>query len=237
VPPLPPGLTYVEVSAGTVHALARRSDGSVVAWGQSGSLLNVPPLPAGVGYVEIAAGTVHNLARRSDGVVVAWGDNAYGQCNVPALPPGSAFAKIAAGHLKSTARIDHAASALSVGSGCGGPGPNPPTLTAGTPRIGQPVTLSLAFGTPNAAGFLYSSSIPAAPMPVGSGCVVQLDLTTFVAVAPVAANATGAWSLTAGVPNLPSLAGVQLALQAALFGTAAPLGLDITNGLFATLGY
>ena len=33
VPALPGGLTYVEVAAGDGHTVARRSDGSVVAWG------------------------------------------------------------------------------------------------------------------------------------------------------------------------------------------------------------
>ena len=42
---LPSGLSYVEVAAGGYHTLARRSDGSVVAWGENGSgQCNVPAL-------------------------------------------------------------------------------------------------------------------------------------------------------------------------------------------------
>jgi hypothetical protein len=33
VPALPPGLSYVQVAASSRHAVARRSDGSAVAWG------------------------------------------------------------------------------------------------------------------------------------------------------------------------------------------------------------
>src|SRR5439155_6135608 len=57
VPALPPGLTYVEVSAGAQHSAARRSDGSIVAWGNNSSgQCNVPALPPGLTYVEVSAG-------------------------------------------------------------------------------------------------------------------------------------------------------------------------------------
>ena len=54
----PAGLTYVEVAAGDcVTRSARRSDGSVVAWGDNAyGQCNVPALPAGLTYVEVAAG-------------------------------------------------------------------------------------------------------------------------------------------------------------------------------------
>jgi len=70
--------------------VARRSDGSVVAWGDNFyGQSNVPALPPGLSYTELAAGEHHTAARRNDGSVVAWGENSYGQCNVPAPPPGS----------------------------------------------------------------------------------------------------------------------------------------------------
>ena len=37
VPALPSGLTYVEIAAGGYQTVARRSDGSVVAWGDNSS--------------------------------------------------------------------------------------------------------------------------------------------------------------------------------------------------------
>lgn len=80
---------YVEVAAGGYHTVARRVDGSLVAWGYniSGECV-VPATPVGLTYVEIAAGWGHTVARRSDGSVVAWGENSHGQCNVPVLAPG-----------------------------------------------------------------------------------------------------------------------------------------------------
>ena len=105
VPALPPGLTYVQVAAGTSHSLACRSDGSIAAWGFNGDgQCNVPPLPSGLTYVEVAGGTGHTVARRSDGSVVAWGLNSFGQCNVPPLPSGLTYVEIASGYFHSVAR-------------------------------------------------------------------------------------------------------------------------------------
>ena len=74
------------------HTVARRSDGSVIAFGSNtNGQCNVPALPAGLTYVEIAAGAYHTVARRSDGSVVAWGLNGDGECNVPPLPAGLTY--------------------------------------------------------------------------------------------------------------------------------------------------
>jgi hypothetical protein len=54
---------------------------------------------------------------------------------------------------------------------------------------------------------------------------------------PVSTTSLGAWSGGLAVPMIAGLAGIQLALQAALFGTPAPLGFDLSNGLIVTAGY
>jgi hypothetical protein len=68
------------------------------------------------------------------------------------------------------------------------------------------------------------------------GCNVFIDLATLVQWLPFATEAAGVWSTSFMLPNTPALIGAQVALQAALFPTAAPLGIDITNGLLETLG-
>ena len=133
------------------------------------------------------------------------------------------------------ARYGLAASVVSVGTGCGGAGT--PTLGCDAPRIGANVTFALTQGTPSASGVLYFSGIPAAPTVLGSGCVVQLDLATFTPLVSVATNAIGFWALTAAVPLDQDLVGLQGALQIALFGTTGPIGVDLSNGLIATIGY
>ncbi len=63
VPAAPAGLRYVEVAAGYAHALARLSDGSVVAWGDNSlRQCNVPVPRSGTGYVAIAASPFQSMA-------------------------------------------------------------------------------------------------------------------------------------------------------------------------------
>ncbi|MBG0831585.1 hypothetical protein HS041_28025 [Planomonospora sp. ID67723] len=71
----------VQVAAGVGHGLALKSDGTVVAWGDTD---DVPALPSGLtDVVQVAAGVGHGLALKSDGTVVAWGSNAQDQTAVP----------------------------------------------------------------------------------------------------------------------------------------------------------
>lgn len=83
---VPNGLTgVVAISGGGLHALALKSDGTVVLLGSTGE--NDPP-PGLSDVIAVAAGKYHSLALKKDGSVVAWGDNSYGQTDVPAnLPP------------------------------------------------------------------------------------------------------------------------------------------------------
>ena len=84
---------YVQLAAGTNHALGLRADGSVQTWGDhSSGQGEAPALPPGLTYVELSAGGGgsfgipmgpayfygFSVARRNDGSVVAWGDNTSG---------------------------------------------------------------------------------------------------------------------------------------------------------------
>jgi alpha-tubulin suppressor-like RCC1 family protein len=80
---VPAGLIGVTaIAAGWDHALALKSDGTVVAW--DGNQHGESTVPDGLsGVVAIAAGQDHSIALKSDGTVVAWGRNNLGQCTVP----------------------------------------------------------------------------------------------------------------------------------------------------------
>lgn len=80
---VPSGLVGVTaIAAGWDHALALKSDGTVVAW--DGNQYGESTVPEGLsGVASIAAGQDHSLALKSDGTVVAWGRNHLGQCTVP----------------------------------------------------------------------------------------------------------------------------------------------------------
>jgi alpha-tubulin suppressor-like RCC1 family protein len=70
-----------QVSAGEMHVIALRRDGTVIGWGNSAVRHTVP---SGLGGVSaICAGNDHSLALRADGSVVAWGKNGYQQLQGP----------------------------------------------------------------------------------------------------------------------------------------------------------
>ena len=64
-----------------------------------------------------------------------------------------------------------------------------------------------------------------------------VDLATFAPFTPVITDPAGSWIFSMGVPGDPNLAGLQVVLQMAIFGTAGPLGLDLSNGLVETVGF
>jgi DNA-binding beta-propeller fold protein YncE len=80
----------VAIAAGYYQSLALKGNGTVVAWGDTGTLTtNVPTgygdtnVPSGLAnVVAIAEGGFHSLALKNDGTVVAWGYNGQGQTNV-----------------------------------------------------------------------------------------------------------------------------------------------------------
>lgn len=73
----------ITVACGAVHALAIKSDHTVISWGSN--YFGQTNVPAGLtDVVGVAGGYYHSLALKSDGTVVVWGDNSQGQLNVPA---------------------------------------------------------------------------------------------------------------------------------------------------------
>ncbi|MFM7679028.1 MAG: RCC1 domain-containing protein, partial [Roseiflexaceae bacterium] len=93
------------ISANASNAIALKSDGTVVVWGNNTfGQLNVPPSVTGI--TAVAAGATHMLALKSDGTVIAWGRNHRSQLNVPYGMTG--VTAIAAG-------VDHSLALLSTG--------------------------------------------------------------------------------------------------------------------------
>jgi hypothetical protein len=77
----------VGIGAGEYHSLAVKSDGTVVAWGDS-SEGQCSVTPGLTNVVAAAGGGGHSLALLADGTVSAWGADWSGQCDLPpALPP------------------------------------------------------------------------------------------------------------------------------------------------------
>ena len=58
---------FVTVTAGAFHAVAVKGDGTLIAWGQHGPLLDMPT--PGV-FTSASAGGHHTVALKDDGSVV-----------------------------------------------------------------------------------------------------------------------------------------------------------------------
>jgi alpha-tubulin suppressor-like RCC1 family protein len=74
--------TVQMLAGGMSHNIALKSDGTVVAWGDTSE--GQSTVPTGLkGIVAIDAGGYYSMALQSDGTVVAWGINTDGVTNVP----------------------------------------------------------------------------------------------------------------------------------------------------------
>jgi alpha-tubulin suppressor-like RCC1 family protein len=80
--------TWIKVSAGSNHSIAKKSDGSIWSWGFNGhgelghndTTTRSSPVQIGAGtdWAEISAGCYFTLATKTNGSLWAWGDNADG---------------------------------------------------------------------------------------------------------------------------------------------------------------
>jgi autotransporter-associated beta strand protein len=96
----PTGYGFVDVAAGDLFGVARRSDGSLVTWGSGSYGEHYYP---GGSFTAVDGGGYHGLAVRSDGGISGWGYNYYGQANSMA----GAFKQAAGGLYHSVAlRVD-----------------------------------------------------------------------------------------------------------------------------------
>jgi alpha-tubulin suppressor-like RCC1 family protein len=116
-----PGTSWVEVSAGSSHSVARKSDGTLWSWGgdAAGRLgvntsdlgKNSPVQVPGTTWNNIAAATAHTFALKTDGSLWTWGGNYAGTLGLndlahrssPVQIPGS-WADMAGGNQHSVAR-------------------------------------------------------------------------------------------------------------------------------------
>ncbi|MGG7507521.1 Ig-like domain-containing protein [Plantibacter sp. YIM 135249] len=94
--------SVVAIAAGSIHSLALKADGSVIAWGDNYFRQSTVPAAATTDVTAIAAGALFSLALKADGSVIAWGENYYGQSTVPEAATSGVTA-IAAGRAHSLA--------------------------------------------------------------------------------------------------------------------------------------
>lgn len=121
--------------------------------------------------------------------------------------------------------------AHSVGAGCDSAG-IVPALSLTGPVIGHDLTAFLSSAHSTAPAILLFSSIPSSPTVLPSGCTVFVgpDRTRF---ASGVTSGTGTWVLSQSVPYIPSLIGLEFAMQAVVLG---PPRYQLSNGIHILIG-
>lgn len=115
-------------------------------------------------------------------------------------------------------------------------GPFAPELGVTRPVLGQMMQIVGREAPAGSFCTLAFSLLPDQRTNLGvAGCDAWLDLGTLVVLANP--RSTPTWQLAMPLPNVPLLVGLEVAFQAIYAGTTGPLGMDLSNGVWARLGY
>ena len=115
-------------------------------------------------------------------------------------------------------------------------GPFAPQLGMTRPVLGQSVTLVGIDCPAGSVGAVGLGPRPDIPFNLGvPGCNAWFDLGNWSVLYVAAPGPT--WTFSLALPLVPQLAGLQVALQAFYLPTGSPIGIDLTNGLWARLGF
>ena len=93
--------SFMQVSCGSFHTCALRTDGTIHCWGKN----NVGQIdaPSGSGFVQVSCGREHSCALKEDGEAICWGGKTWGET---AVPKGHQFLQISSGAWHSTCAVD-----------------------------------------------------------------------------------------------------------------------------------
>lgn len=114
--------------------------------------------------------------------------------------------------------------------------PFAPELGMTGPIIGQTATLVGRDGPANTWGFVAFSPAPTHPQSLGfSGCTAWFDVNNWLLVHQQSPSPL--WTVGLPIPNIPQLAGLNIALQSFYLPTSSPIGIDLSNGIWARIGF
>ena len=151
---VPSNSGFTAAAAGDTHAVALRSDGSLVSWGYPTAANG---LPTSGSFYAIDAGGNGSLALTKDGSIVWWGQDPY-DLGLATVPPGNDFLDIGAGYLHA---LVLASDGSAVGWGAGGPkGAQPDFGQARPPKRNDLVAI--------AGGLYFSVALTADEAPQGT---------------------------------------------------------------------
>jgi alpha-tubulin suppressor-like RCC1 family protein len=163
------GVKAIAAGCESLHALALKTNGQVIAWGGSAFPYGQTNVPASAqsGVKAIATGFLHSVALKDDGSVLAWGDNSYGQTAVPEAAQSEVIA-IAAGK-NNTVALKRKGSVVVWGDSGAGQAIVPVSAQSGVTAIasGGLHTVALS-GNVVALGTQFSGSNLILTWPIGS---------------------------------------------------------------------
>ncbi|MCB9880672.1 MAG: hypothetical protein H6832_10355 [Planctomycetes bacterium] len=128
-------------------------------------------------------------------------------------------------------KITRVAVSKIVGTPCAGT----TTLSSPAPVMGKAFSFSLVAAPKVAPGALLLSLGAATSLSIGPNCTIYLDLTATTFSFPFATSSFGQWATPFPLPNDKALHGTVFTTQALVLDAAAPLGLQLSNGLELTL--
>lgn len=131
-----------------------------------------------------------------------------------------------------------AADAISVGVGCGANTMDPPDLDASQPVLGSTLDIDVSECAPGTQGLLYFSfGAPVGVALPGVACTIEVDFPNAFLLTPFTTDANGEFNVSFPLAAAPGVAGSEVTLQAVVFPTTGPLGVDLTSGLLLRFGY
>ena len=227
---MPAGNDFAAVEGGESFAVALRTNGSIVAWGND-RWGQVSGVPKGTGFVMVIAGDGHAVALRSNGALVSWGYWAIAyddpQLGVPrdVTPPAGLWV---AGERTPTAVLDAAANRNFVGFYSGSA--HGVAFTPGSPftELAGTSAFTVHFGTGQMDGTLdFRAAGRDGPL-MGAAAQVTAgrqgfngQITSIDGIAPAASVITGGFFGVAdagGGAQAPGAVGGTFAAQAAANG-------------------
>jgi hypothetical protein len=122
-----------------------------------------------------------------------------------------------------------------VGTGCG-EGPFLPRLSISTPILGTTSQIAIRDAPALALGTLILSGMPPRTTNLGvQGCEAAFDFLAWRAIA--SPSGSSSYDIPFPIPQIPQLAGVEFAMQCFFGPTNGPLGVDLSNGIWARFGH
>ena len=91
----------MQVSCGSFHTCALRTDGTIHCWGKNN--VGQVDAPSGSDFVQVSCGREHSCALKEDGEAICWGGKTWGET---AVPSGHQFLQISSGAWHSTCAVD-----------------------------------------------------------------------------------------------------------------------------------